>query len=227
MNKLGIYIMLVLVVGSGLAMAIAPADSWTVVARARYTGVNGDANVTTEGGNVTNLNFNSVNVSTAKWAGYWGNLTSAKLVLAASRNFFYTWAWNATNGGVVCAVAAPSGFAWGSAVAAAASDVDTMWSFTGADSDSAVNTLKNATCALNIGGKSITSAVSALTGVGGFTTCAIADGATAAKSDFAFCANLSSAGNLFNGQTGNYEVMAPTNKTIGTTETHYFWLELY
>jgi len=220
MNKIKILLSVLFVVG--LAFAIQPANSWTVGAQGKYVPSGAQANVTTEGGNVTPLNFTGSNVSTEKWAGYWGNITGSNIILSPGTSIFYSWVWSSVNGGEVCAVAAPSGFNWVGVQPITAAAIDLIWNF-GAQTDNATSTFTTA-CNVDIGGIPVAS-VGVLTGVGGFETCAVGDGG-ATKSDVAFCVNITQNGNLFNGLTGDYELMAPTNKTAGTTETHYFWLEL-
>ncbi len=220
MRKL--FALFVLLLSAGIAFAIAPADSWTVISTGKYAPA-AQANVTTEGGNVTNLDLNS-NVSTERWAGFWGNVTGA-IVLSPGTANFYSWAWTSASGGEVCAVAAASGFDWTAVQAATAAAVDGVWGF-GAVTDNAVNTYTSAACGVDVAGTAVTSAGNT-TGVGGFETCVVADGgAPAAKADFAFCTNITQSGSLFNGQDGDYEVLVPTNETAGSFETYYFWLEL-
>jgi len=209
----------------GILLAIQPAEEWVVGQTGKYTQVS-HANVTTEGGNVTNLNL-SGNISTEKWAGFWGNV-SGRIVLAPGINqpMFFTWTWNSSRGGEVCAIAAASGFDWSGVQLVPASKIDSIWGFTGTDTDSAVNTLKS-TCSVDVAGIPVSGSAGNFTGVGGFETCAIADqSAPGAKSDVAFCVNITQNGNLFNGLTGDYELIAPTNETAGQFETYYFWLEL-
>ncbi|MEM2909437.1 MAG: hypothetical protein QW171_04755 [Candidatus Bilamarchaeaceae archaeon] len=207
----------------GLALAIQPAETWTVGVTGKYTQV-GQANVTTEGGNVTNLNL-SGNISTEKWAGFWGNV-SGLIVLSPGTNMFYTWTWTSANGGEVCAVAAPSGFDWTNVQRVAASAIDTIWGFVTADTDSATYTLTES-CNVAVAGRSVSGSAGETTGGGTFQTCAVADGvAPAAKSDIAFCVNITQGGALFNGQTGDYQLMTATNETMNSFETYYFWLEL-
>lgn len=211
-----------LLIIAGMCFAIRPADGWTVGATGKYT-QSVQANVTTEGGNVTNLNLSS-NISTEKWAGYWGNL-SGNIFLSPGVSMFYTWAWDSGSGGEVCAVTASSGFDWSNAQTIAAATVDTIWAFTGADTDSAANTLADS-CSVTVAGTSIAGSVGTSTGTGGFQTCAVGDGDDTAKSDVAFCVNITQGGSLFNGQSGDYELLTATNETSGATETHYFWMEL-
>ncbi len=217
-----IKILLSLLFAVGLVFAIQPAEGWNVGAIGKYTQT-GQANVTTEGGNVTNLNLSS-NISTEKWAGYWGNV-SGGIVLSPGASMFYTWAWNPSDGGEVCAVAAPSGFAWSTLQAIAGSVIDGAWGFDPLETDSGQNTFTSL-CNVDIAGQTVIGSDGTTTGGGTFETCLIGDGGGIAKNHVAFCVNITQAGNLFNGLTGDYELMAATNETAGTTEMHYFWLEL-
>ncbi len=212
-------ILALLLLGS-LAFAIQPAEGWNVVSTGKYTPT-GSANVTTEGGNVTNLDL-AGNISTEKWAGYWGNVTG-EIVLTPGTSLFYSWVWDSGNGGEVCAVAAPSGFDWSTLATPVAANIDAAFGFLTGDTDDTGNTLGNP-CTVTVAGQT-PSGIGDLTGVGGFETCAISDGGTA-KANYAFCVNITQGGSLFNSATGDYELLAPTNETAGATETHYFWLEL-
>lgn len=214
--------MFLLVLATSLVMAIQPAESWTVLGTGKYTQLV-QANVTTEGGNVTNMDVGG-NASTERWAGFWGNVTG-RIVLSPATALFYSWAWTPANGGEVCAVAAPSGFDWAAVQTTTAAAVNSVWSF-GAGTDNATNTYTSSACNLDVAGTPVTT-VGNLTGVGGFETCVVADNAApAAKDELAFCVNVTAAGNLFNGNVGNYELLVPANETAGATETYYFWLEL-
>ena len=218
MKKIGLFLGLLLALG--LAFAIQPAEGWNAGAQGKYSS-SANANVTTEGGNVTPLNLTG-NVSTEKWAGYWGNV-SGNIVLSPGTDMFYTWAWTSGDG-EVCAIADSSGFDWSSVQAIAAATIDTIWGFVGADTDSATSTLTSA-CNLDVATSSVTGVGTTHTGSGNFETCAVGDGDDVAKQDVAFCVNISSAA-LFNGQTGDYELLAATDEALGATETHYFWVEL-
>ena len=227
MKKLGIGIMMVLL-GMGMAFAIQPAQSWTQISSGFYNS-SPAANLTTQGGNVTAANI-AGNVSTTKWAGFYGNV-SAGIVLTPGglTNIFYKWNWTpGTNTGRLCAVPGTA-FDWTTTTGATKANIDSIWSFTTTDSDSATNTLVDAACVITeIAQKNVSSGAAVTTGTGGgdtFQTCAIKDGAAAAKTDFAFCGKITSA-TAFNGGTANYELIVPTNRTIGSTEKYYAWLEL-
>ena len=219
-TSIGFFAILLVI---GMAFAIQPVGNWTLGVSGHFTpGAVG--NFTTAGGNVTNINLTS-NISTTKWTGFWGNVSGGILLSpGAGQANFYSWVWNTSNGGVICGVPAPYGFNWANVATVTASAINTAWSF-GVASDNATNTLTS-TCNITIGGINVTGTAANTTGVGGFKTCAVYDGATATKGDFAFCVNINTSGNLFNGQKGNYELLAATNKTIGTTEVYSFWMEL-
>lgn len=219
-------ILFLLLFATAFAFAIQPAEEFAVGQIGRYTST-ASANFTTEGGNVTELNLTG-NVSTEKWAGFWGNV-NGNIVLAPNNTaFLYVWNWTPTNGGEVCAVAASSGFDWTTLNAITnAATINTMWGF-GAAADNATITFNETCTSIVINNQSVTNTIASLTGQkNDFRTCAIADsGSPSTKADVAFCVNIKDAGNLFNGQTGNYELIVPTNASLGATETYYFWLEL-
>ena len=220
MNK-GILLALLLAV-SGLAFAIQPAQGWTVVSTGKFApSVN--ASVTTEGGNVTNLNL-AGNVSTEKWAGYWGNVTGQIVLAPNAANMFYTWAWTPADGGDVCAVL-DNGFNWAGLSAATVAQLDSAWNFAVGDTDSATSTFTNAACTLNVAGSTVSTARALTLGGGNFYTCAARDGGTA-KGDMAFCVGIQNNAALFNGGTGDYQLLTATNETAGQTENYNFWLEL-
>ncbi len=218
--KYGFAIALLLL--AGLAFAIQPAESWQVGPQGKYTQV-GAANVVTEGGNVTELNLSS-NISTEKWAGYWGNVTGQIVLAPNNVDMFYTWAWTSADGGEVCAVAAASGFDWSTIQAATGADIDSVWLFDVLDIDSGTNTFA-AGCNVDIAGTPVNTE-QAVTG-GGLETCVVADNAApAAKDELAFCVNITAGTTLFNTLTGDYELLTAADEVAGAVETHYFWLEL-
>lgn len=220
MKKIGIVFGLLLVMG--VSLAIQPAEDWDSGGTSKYISV-ANANYTTEGGNVTNLNLTG-NVSTEKWAGYWGNV-SGNIVLSPGTAMFYTWNWDSSYGGEVCAIAAPSEFDWSAVQNIGAAVIDTAWGFFAGDVDSAASTFADASCNVNVAGVAVAPSTGVTTNGGTFETCAVGDGG-ANKSDVAFCVNITQGGTLFNTLTGDYQLLAATNESVGGFETHYFWLEL-
>lgn len=216
--------LLALLLLGSLAFAIQPAESWNVISTGKYAPT-GNANVTTEGGNVTNLDL-AGNISTEKWAGYWGNVTGQIVLSPGSAPLFYQWAWDSGDGGEVCAIAAASGFDWANVQATAGAAIDGIWGFSGTDTDSAASTLTES-CSVDVAGTPVAGSAGITTNGAAFQTCAVADGAApAAKSNIAFCVNITQGGTLFNTLAGDYQLLAPADETAGTTETHYFWIEL-
>ncbi len=218
--------MLALLFAASLAFAIQPAETWTLGATDKYTQAS-TASYVTEGGNVTYGNL-SGNVSTEKWAGFWGNV-SGTIVLAPGANspMFYTWPWTPADGGEVCAIAASSGFVWAAVEAVTGSEIDTVWGFDVLNTDSASNTLTDASCNLIVAGTTVAPSAGVTTNGGTFETCAVADAAVPAwKDDIAFCVNITQGGALFNSLTGDYQLLAAANETDAQYETYNFWLEL-
>ena len=197
----------------------------TVGTTGRY-GYNVSAgNITTEGGNVTNVSLYT-NESTDRWAGFYGNVTG-NIILSKSNlgSFMYTWLWNPSLGGVVCTSTNSTPFSL--IAGAAASEIDTAWGFPANVTDSAENTFLNDTCALEFGVSTVSNASYADTGSsGGFITCAFKQQNYPAKGDMLFCTNITQNGPLAVGGTGDYEMMVPTAYGAGVFETYYFYVNL-
>lgn len=194
----------------------------------KYTYNLGTANTTTEGGNVTEVNLSS-NSSTEKWAGFYGNV-SGNLLLAQSYTTpaMYVWTWAPASGGEVCA-STGADFGWSAVQTTTRNLIDAAWYFATGDSDSATSTLTDGSATYDVNG--VTGATTGTytndnSGAAVWQTFALDDTGTA-KGDFAFCVNMSTT-NTFapNGNTGAYQLMVPTNETVNTFETYFFFVEL-
>jgi len=232
--KNGIMLAAFAVLLLGSVFAIEPADpDLTGSVQDRYNfSVTSDNNVTTEGGNVTNVTV-STNASTERWVGFYGNVSGNLLLKKGDLGAaLYTWTWTPAGVGEVCVSTDPA-FGWATlANLASVVGIDTAWNPTvPAAVDNATGTL-NESCNLNI------NPIGAVTGLGQQTannagtynweTCAVADtGAPAAKNDYAFCVNIS-LGNTPapSNQTAMYQVIAPANATATALETYFFYVEL-
>ncbi len=193
---------------------------------ARYNESGFAGNATTAGGNFTNLNVNTSQL-TERWSALYGTFDGSILLtdLTGASNI-YSWIWNATAGGVVCVSTNNSLYTF-TVFPASASDIDSAWSFTPTAPDSAVNTFDQTNCTLDLGATSIANATYADTGsAGGYITCAIKTVPTPAKSNIAFCADIEEDGPIWNGDSGDFEVIVPTPTGAGTTETYYFYVNL-
>ena len=209
---------------AGLAFAIQPAEDWDLGATGKYAQVL-EVNYTTEGGNVTEINLTS-NISTEKWAGFWGDVTGQLVLAPNNADMFYTWAWDSTDGGEVCAVAAPSGFDWTNVALAAAGAIDTVWGFATGDTDSSANTVAD-TCSIEVAGTAIPSTACTTNVEGGLESVVVQDGAPVlgVKDGLAFCVNITAGTSLW-AETVDYTLLVPTDEEAGTYETYHFWLEL-
>ncbi len=197
----------------------------TVGSTGRYDPNITAGNVTTEGGNVTNVDLNS-NASTDRWAGFYGNITGAILLSQrVGAQAVYIWAWDSSYGGVVCASTGSS--APSELMGATYADIDDAWSFSPTVTDSAARTFNNSNCSQTFGPTTLANSYYADTGsAGGFITCAWKSVFTPAKSNMLFCTNITNSGPLFNGETGDYEIMVPTAYGTGVYETYYFYASL-
>lgn len=226
MNTKWIYALFGLLVLGSVVFAIGGAtagtqsyyDRW--YATATGTGV-------VEGGNISDMNLTSSSL-TDRWAAFFGNV-SGTLVLRDATNdtaLVYSWSsWDPANGGEVCA-STDGTFAFTTAAAATGANVNADFVL-GTAADNATNTYNDAyACGLVFDG---TPAVAVSAGVdhtdGSFWTCAISDGATGSKDNYAFCTEINSTGVNFKNWPAHYEIMVPTEPGTGT-ETYYFYAEL-
>ena len=211
----------------GVAFADVQGASVNVGTTGKYPGTTAES-VVTEGGNVTNVDLNS-NISTEKWAAFYGNVSGALLLQQGTTGSpVYTWTWDPATGGAVC-VSTASAYTWASVAALAAgagqTAVDTLW-FGGAttDTDSATNTLVD-TESFTLGGVAVANTDASLDNQS-WKTGVVSDGATAAKDDIGFCVNINNGGTLAVGGTGDYQMMAATDPALAAFETYYFYAQL-
>ncbi len=231
MKKILAVLGLFLVLG-GLLFAISGASVETPVHRPRWT--QNPGSVTTEGGNITEVNV-SLTSLTDKWADFFGNVSgSLRLTDSSNTHYVYDWSWTVTSGGEVC-VANASTFDWASAQAASGTEIDTAWGFTGTDADSGANTYTGSSCVLNFTQADVSGAASVdlsdNSGLSTFTDCVIKDQGTINSGDtnhMAFCTQINSSGKNYNNESYQYEIMVPTPEATGSAGfmTYYFYAEL-
>lgn len=193
----------------------------------RWTSNTSTASDVIEGGNITYGNLNGSSL-TDRWAGYFGNVSGDLLLtdnISGIKTYLYSWAWNSSTGGVVCATT-NSFINRINITGASGNDIDTAWGF-GAAGDSGAATFNGTNCSLAFDDTTISNASYADTGTaGGFRTCAYKSTTTPAKNQMFFCVNITYNGLLYNGGRGEYELIVPTADGIGTTETYYFYMNL-
>ena len=171
-------------------------------------------NITGEGGNVTILNMTST-MSTGRWQGYVGNIT-AILKLGAGTDLLHNFG-NA-NVDLVIATTQSGTFDWGNLELASVADVDTVWGFAGG-ADQAVDVFNDTQTIENIAN------VPSRKMNDVFYASVMDDGNNAAKTDFAFLANIIMAGAVgLGGDIFQYELVVPT--TTEGYDTYWFYLSL-
>jgi len=185
-----------------------------------------------QAGNVTQLNL-STSKSTAKWAGYFGQV-SATLALGIGSDQLFSFG-SAANDQIVSVLASTdTGFNFGNLVAATAANVDTIYGFAAADIDSGTLTLDDSTP--TIAGVSTVPAANlrAHTGAGTLSTSIYQSGVLAdtagpgAEGDLAFGVSTNSDERDFaNATVVDYELIVPiSGGDTGVEETYYFFLDL-
>jgi hypothetical protein len=225
MNKT-IWAIAFVVLACGTAFAIDNATA-TEIDQNKFTGTGTAGNITTEGGNVSQLNIGT-NISTEKWAGMYGNV-SGQIVLSEAANspYMYSWVYDVANGGTVCA-SKSSVPVWVGLTAALKDSIDSVWVFPGGDADSANRTMTDAGASVVINGAATPVSANVST-VGGWNTVAVRNmtGTSAnTEPDFAFCVNINGAGTAFTGSNADFQLMVPTTETALAVEQYFFFVEL-
>jgi len=231
MNK-GLMLAAFAVLLFGVTFAMENASVVNSSNQGRYSYVTVAGNVTTEGGNVTEVNISS-NASTEKWVGFYGNVTGNVLLSKGTGTALYVWTWSPAESGEVC-VSVNSAFNyWSTLATATATNIDAAFGFTtSADPDTASKTLVD-TCSMSFTARGATP----ISGIGNYTnnyagnptweTCAFDRGAESSQGDYVFCVNISSSKTVAPVNANyNYQVMAPISDTPGYTGPYYFYVEL-
>ena len=190
-----------------------------------------------EGGNITQLNITIDKILTDKWQALYGNITSGGIGLnnSGGTDLFKWGTWdNSTDVGYVIATTNSSTPDWESLTAATSAEIDTAWSFTVYDADSANNTFNNSNnTEITIGFNTIpvdsTANVSTLDGDAKATwqTIVLRHPGTVSEYDhdsFVFVGvnNKTATAKAFNSKLCDYQIMMPVN----TTTTYHLYTEL-
>jgi len=189
-----------------------------------------------KGGFVTEIDFAAVAV-TAKWQGYYGNVSGSIALKDSQGNAMFTWDWNAADGGEVIATTNTSIPPWALVNLTNATDMtamETAWSWDANTSDGPLITFENSTDDVTIAGVLVnntngTSRLGAGT-AGDFTEVVLKNGASAgaAKNDFLFVGIINASKEAFDGTIKDFEMLVATPDTVaaGDTETYYFYVEM-
>ncbi|MEM4208368.1 MAG: hypothetical protein QW153_02165 [Candidatus Bilamarchaeaceae archaeon] len=215
-----------LLLGSGLVMAISNATATRDADLARWGGETSAGSITTEGGNISQVSV-SAGTLTDRWAGFFGPVDGYIYLTDADNginSFLFSWTASAPSGWVC--VSTNNNFPFASAVNTTAAAINSAWNFTSA-TDNATNTFTLSTCNITFYNPSNFISYTATADHAGsstFETCAINSGGTD-RADFAFCSAINQAGTNYAGVAADYELIVPT--TPGSeTETYYFYAEL-
>lgn len=219
-----------------VAVAVLPAaalptgetDKTTVGSPSTFTPTAGSA--AARGGNITDVTFASVLTATSKWQGYYGNVSGNIFLGTATGDKMFNWA--ASTAGEVFATqdSSMSIAEWEALTARTATNIDTDFTFTGSDTDSAANTFTVDPSAIVVAGRSIDggAATAAKTynssDIATWTTIALA-GSTSAEANYVFAGVISNDGQAYDGSTKDFQMIVPENEATGT-ETYYFYVEL-
>jgi len=189
-----------------------------------------------QGGFVTEIDFAAVAV-TAKWQGYYGNVSGSIALKDSQGNAMFTWDWNAADGGEVIATTNTSIPPWALVNLTNATDMtamETAWLWDANTSDGPLITFENNTDDVTIAGILVnntngTSRLGAGT-AGDFTEVVLKNGASAGadKDDFLFVGIINASKEAFDGTIKDFEMLVATPDTVaaGDTETYYFYVEM-
>lgn len=227
-----------------MAVAVDKSDavsggSLTVGTSGRLTNT-GAGSKATRAGNVTQVDVTSTK-STVKWAGYFGQVTTA-LQLGYDSNVLYNFG-SGNNSQIKSVFAAPDAlFDFSNLLAASVGAVDSAWGFSITDKDSATSAFNGTTTiatvasvpAANLISYNAMVAFNATVWTGGnqnntaYKSGLFTDLASPVQEfDFAFGVAVDADKRDFRNTTVvDYELMVPVNTTGAGTETYYFFLDV-
>lgn len=236
-KRKGLFIIIATMVFLALAfMAVAvdksdavSGSSVTVGTTGRLTAASAGSKAT-RAGNVTEVDVTSTK-STIKWAGYFGQVTTA-LQLGFDSNVLYDFG-SVVNSQIKSVFAAPdSSFDFSNLFAASVGDVDSAWGFSAGDKDSATSTFNGTATIATVASVPVANLI-AFTGAGVQSNILYKSGlftdsaAPTQEIDFAFGVAVDADERDFRNTTVvDYELMVPTNTTGVGTQTYYFFLDV-
>ncbi|MBN1645470.1 hypothetical protein JW868_00350 [Candidatus Woesearchaeota archaeon] len=209
----------------GNAMAVEPggATVTTAVDHGEYN-ITDAGSINVEAGNISTTNL-TVNVSTYRWVGVFGEVSGNIVLGDEDRNEMYVW----TAAGEMVYACNESSVTWTSLADADATAVTAnfTWLATAGDADNYTNTFNNT--AENIGSgifSTLTSdyALTLQAGAGDYwKTYSLTDGAS-----IVFATPVQEDQNAYRAETADYQMILPENGDGGdtTADTYYFWVEL-
>ncbi len=187
--------------------------------------------VAAAGGNITNATLN-MQSQTWKWCGLYGDIYANVTLKDAAGNTFYYWTMLNVSGAVIAIQNSSPVWANTQATPLTGATLDLLFfaADTGA-ADNATQTFNSTSWGGTVAGVAITSAV-ASAGVktfgGSWWTEAInVSSSVAANTTVGFVGNINKGQTLFNGGTGDYQILVPArNPALTTTVTYYFYVQV-
>lgn len=217
-------------------IAIAPASArpigntsdTTVGTAGTFTATAGDGAAL--GGNITDVSFEDVLTVTSKWQAYYGNVTGSIMLGSSVNDKMYEWTVSTIAGEVFASQDGSMTIAkWEALTARNATQVDTDFSFTAGDSDSAANSFNVDPAAIVVAGRSIdggaNTAVKTYNGTEIATWPTIALSPDSTEANYVFAGVIISDGEAYDDTTKDFQMIVPENQDTGT-ETYYFYVEL-
>ena len=224
MKQTATFIAAVMIFALAAGIVIANTDAQISTGSSESYTTAAAANIAAAGGDVTQVNVSS-DASTAKWQGFWGNISGSLRLGDASA--FYDWS-DVSFTAVYAAAGNTVDWAQVSGLsgAAAREGKDTEFGLTSTDTDSINSTMGGGTCAAG----TIISTADGVTPYdnagdpGSWETCLAEDTVLGGLAATVFGTNIVSAGaQAFNGETVQYQLMVPV-ESGGTN--YYFYLEI-
>jgi len=237
MSTIGIAVIVVALVAAFTGIVSADPDGTDVsTGTAASTWVANSAESDAAGGGyITGIDL-TVEGSTAKWQGYYGDIASTIVLEDGSGNQMYDWGAVTTLSGEVFATTADSAPLWANVnsvdateLAAATIGINGLWGWedTADDADATFDTLGTITVAgTTISDTVATATDKILPASQGWQTLVIADAApVVTKADYIFVGLIQDGATGYNTVAADYQLIVPTPDDE-TSETYYFYVEL-
>ena len=213
-----------------LPVGAVPTGDGSVGTNTSYTGT--ASSDTAQGGNITVVDFDTIDSQTSQWQGYYGTVTGEIVLSNSGGAKLFNWTWTTSNGGEVFAARSEMAYADWTAlvtVTGAPTEINNDFSMTGSDTATGLFDTESSAIIVagdNIGAKSVAAAMTNNnTGSQVWETIALASSATpSAVTDYVFAGVIDKGGEAFDGTTKDFQMIVPVEDD--TTPTYYFYVEL-
>jgi hypothetical protein len=197
-----------------------------------WGGLGSQAGAAAAGGNITNASLYAMQ-QTWKWCGFYGDIYANLTLKDAANNTFYYWKVLNVSGAVIATQNSAPTWVNTQATPLTGKEVDAVF-FSGdtGSGDNATQTFNTTSWGgtVHVAITSGTASAGVQTfGAGPWYTEAInISAANAVNSTTGFVGNINHGGTLFNGGTGDYQILVPArNPTLSFAWIYYFYVSLY